>query len=155
MAFDQLNIDLIAGMVGETWETWRENVRLTIASDPDSVTIYQMELPFNTVFTKMLSDAGSQLHIADWQTKRAWHQYAIDELQTAGYEISSAYTMVKKNKRCRFVYRDSVWHGTDMVGTGVASFSHMNGIHFNFEILKNLVSCLTPLSILRPDLLAG
>ena len=30
----------------------------------------------------------------------------------------------------RFVYRDSVWHGTDMIGSGVASFSHMSGVHF-------------------------
>jgi oxygen-independent coproporphyrinogen-3 oxidase len=122
--FEQLNIDLIAGMVGETWETWRENVRKTIACEPDSVTIYQMELPFNTVFTKMMSEQGSQLHVADWQTKRAWHDYAIEALLSAGYQISSAYTMVK-NQSDRFIYRDSVWRGTDMMGTGVASFSHM------------------------------
>jgi oxygen-independent coproporphyrinogen-3 oxidase len=28
------------------------------------------------------------------------------------------------------VYRDSVWEGCDMLGTGVASFSHMSGVHF-------------------------
>jgi oxygen-independent coproporphyrinogen-3 oxidase len=38
--------------------------------------------------------------------------------------------MVKKDKKSRFVYRDSVWRGTDMLGTGVASFSHMSGVHF-------------------------
>lgn len=127
--FDQLNIDLIAGMVGETWRTWEENVQKTIDISPDSVTIYQMELPYNTVYTKMLSDAGQELHIADWHTKREWHKYAFSKLEDAGYEISSAYTMVKKDKKCRFVYRDSVWQGTDMLGTGVASFGHMSGVH--------------------------
>ena len=39
LQFDQLNIDLIAGMVGETWENWRDCVPRTIAIDPDSVTI--------------------------------------------------------------------------------------------------------------------
>ena len=48
--FPQINIDLIAGMVGETWDNWRECVRKTIDLSPDSVTIYQMELPFNTVY---------------------------------------------------------------------------------------------------------
>ncbi|MFQ5652356.1 MAG: coproporphyrinogen-III oxidase family protein [bacterium] len=129
LGFDQLNIDLIAGMVGETWETWKDNVQKTIDVNPDSVTIYQMELPFNTVYTKMMTEEGRELPIADWQTKRDWHQYAFDELAAAGYEISSAYTMVKKSKPCRFVYRDSVWHGTDMLGTGVASFGHMSGVH--------------------------
>src|SRR5712692_5826318 len=29
----------------------------------------------------------------------------------------------------RFVYRDSLWHGADMFGTGVASFGHVHGVH--------------------------
>ncbi len=125
--FDQLNIDLIAGMVGETWDTWKENVQQTIDLNPDSVTIYQMELPFNTVYTKELGEG--KIHVADWQTKRDWHQFAFEELASAGYEFSSAYTMVKKGKPCNFVYRDSVWQGTDMLGTGVASFGHMSYVH--------------------------
>ena len=52
LGFDQINIDLIAGMVGETWDNWRDCVRKTIELAPDSVTIYQMELPFNTVFSQ-------------------------------------------------------------------------------------------------------
>ncbi len=128
LEFDQLNIDLIAGMVGETWDTWKDNVKKTVDLNPDSVTIYQMELPFNTVYTKELQ-SGNGLHIADWQTKREWHQYAFDELASAGYTLSSAYTMVRKDKDCRFVYRDSVWQGTDMLGTGVASFGHMQHVH--------------------------
>lgn len=131
--FDQINIDLIAGMVGETWENWRECVRRTIALSPDSVTIYQMELPFNTVYSKELrvvgQDAPGTFAIADWPTKRAWVDYAFDALAEAGYEVSSAYTMVKDRRRCRFVYRDGLWHGADMFGTGVASFGHTNGVH--------------------------
>ena len=47
--FPQINIDLIAGMVGETEDNWQRQRRSkTIELDPDSVTIYQMELPFNT-----------------------------------------------------------------------------------------------------------
>jgi len=131
--FDQINIDLIAGMVGESWDNWRQCVRKTIALSPDSVTIYQMELPFNTVYSKELriagQDAPGTFSVADWPTKRAWVHYAFDELGKAGYEVSSAYTMVKDRSRCRFVYRDGLWHGADMFGTGVASFGHANGVH--------------------------
>src|SRR6266567_4604821 len=48
IGFPQINIDLIAGMVEETEANWRQNVRKTIEFSPDSVTIYQMEIPFNT-----------------------------------------------------------------------------------------------------------
>jgi coproporphyrinogen III oxidase-like Fe-S oxidoreductase len=131
MGFDQLNVDLIAGMVGETWETWRETVRRTLEIEPDSVTVYQMELPYNTVYSQSLLGGSFDRPLADWPTKRAWHDYAFAELAAGGYVLSSAYTMVKpKGPSSRFVYRDSVWHGSDMLGTGVASFSHLSGVHF-------------------------
>jgi oxygen-independent coproporphyrinogen III oxidase len=134
LKFDQLNVDLIAGMVGETWETWRDSVAKTIEVDPDSVTIYQMELPYNTVFSNDMLSGSFRTTVADWQTKRAWHEYAFDQLEAAGYVLSSAYTMIKKSRPASFVYRDAVWHGSDMIGTGVASFSHMSGMHFqNFS----------------------
>ncbi|MFQ5630376.1 MAG: coproporphyrinogen-III oxidase family protein, partial [bacterium] len=130
LAFDQLNIDLIAGMVGETWESWRESIEKTIDADPDSVTIYQMELPFNTVYSKGFLQGESEIKVADWDLKRDWHDYAIDRLSEVGYEISSAYTMVKKaSEKIEFVYRDSVWQGCDMLGTGVASFGEIKGLH--------------------------
>lgn len=133
LAFDQVNIDLIAGMVGETWENWRDCIRKTIELAPDSVTIYQMELPFNTVFSQELrvigQDEPTSNAVADWPTKRAWVDYGFAELAKAGYEVSSAYTMVKSKESCRFVYRDSLWHGADMFGTGVASFGHVDGVH--------------------------
>ena len=127
--FAQVNVDLISGMVGETWKTWKETVQGTIDLDPDSVTIYQMELPFNTTYSRSILD-GSRLSVADWETKRAWHDHAIDAFEAAGYETSSAYTLVKKGRLKRFVYRDALWRSADLIGAGVASFSHVGGIHF-------------------------
>jgi oxygen-independent coproporphyrinogen-3 oxidase len=129
LAFDQLNIDLIAGMVGETWETWKQTVAQTLELEPDSVTIYQMELPFNTRYSRTIIDGSFDQPLADWHTKRVWHDYAFQELAKVGYTLSSAYTMVK-NPQTRFVYRDSVWHGCDLLGTGVSSFSHLHDVHF-------------------------
>jgi oxygen-independent coproporphyrinogen-3 oxidase len=145
--FDQINIDLIAGMVGESWDNWKECVRKTIELQPDSVTVYQMELPFNTVFSRELRLVGQDepppLAVADWPTKRAWVDYAFDELAKVGYEVSSAYTMVRNRKICRFVYRDSLWHGADMFGTGVASFGHVNGVHVqNVDTWEQYVAAL-------------
>ena len=102
----QINIDLIAGMVGETWDNWRECVRKTIELAPESVTIYQMELPYNTVFSKELQRRSARTSsirptIADWPTKRAWVDYAFDEMAKAGYRVSSAYTHGAATRRRR------------------------------------------------------
>ncbi|HKB38681.1 MAG TPA: coproporphyrinogen-III oxidase family protein [Gemmataceae bacterium] len=145
--FDQINIDLIAGMVGETWDNWKDCVKKTLELAPESVTIYQMELPYNTVFSKELKvigqDEPAPFAVADWPTKRAWVDYAFDEMLAAGYEVSSAYTLVRDKQRVKFVYRDSLWHGADMFGTGVASFGHVNGVHMqNVDTWEDYVRLL-------------
>jgi len=132
LGFDQLNIDLIAGMVGEEDGSWGETVRRAIDLDPDSVTIYQMELPYNTVYSKGVLQGGGPA-FADWETKRRWHREAIEAFEAAGYEVTSAYTLVKKGRQVDFVYRDEVWRGSDMIGAGVASFGHLGGVHCQNE----------------------
>jgi oxygen-independent coproporphyrinogen-3 oxidase len=131
LGFPQINIDLIAGMLGETEENWAACVRRTLELEPDSVTIYQMELPFNTTISKDLLK-GTKLFaepVVNWPTKRRWVQEAFEALERAGYHVGSAYTAVKDPARTRFVYRDRLWQGADMVGLGVASFGHINGVH--------------------------
>ncbi len=128
--FTNTNIDLIAGMVGETRDKWRETVRRAIELDADSVTIYQMELPFNTVYSKDILGGVIETPVADWATKRAWVDYAFDELAAAGYSASSAYTMVKDPKKVNFSYRDNLWQGSDLLATGIASFGQVSGVHY-------------------------
>jgi oxygen-independent coproporphyrinogen-3 oxidase len=128
--FANTNIDLIAGMVGETWDKWRDAVARAIDLDADSVTIYQMELPFNTVYSKDILGGVIETPVADWATKRAWVDYAFDQLEVAGYSVSSAYTMVKHAERVNFSYRDNLWQGSDLLATGIASFGHISGIHY-------------------------
>jgi oxygen-independent coproporphyrinogen III oxidase len=129
--FPQINIDLIAGMLGETDANWTACVERTVALEPDSVTIYQMELPYNTTISKDLLKHGGQFAepVAAWSTKRRWVQEAFEVLERAGYTIGSAYTAVKDPAKARFLYRDRLWQGADMVGLGVASFGHVNGVH--------------------------
>jgi oxygen-independent coproporphyrinogen III oxidase len=131
LAFPQINIDLIAGMLGETEENWRDCIEKTLALEPDSVTIYQMELPYNTTISKDLL-RGTKVFaepVVNWPTKRRWVGEAFEALEHAGYHVRSAYTAVKDPSRTKFIYTDRLWQGADMVGLGVASFGHVNGVH--------------------------
>jgi len=130
IGFPQVNIDLIAGMVGETDAKWKATVEQALAFEPDSVTIYQMELPHNAVFSREAKDAGSESPVADWSTKRRWVDHAFRQFEAHGYLVSSGYTLVKPGQGSGFVYRDSLWQGAELVGTGVASFGHFAGVHY-------------------------
>jgi oxygen-independent coproporphyrinogen-3 oxidase len=87
LEFPQINIDLIAGMIGESDANWRAAIDRTIELSPDSVTIYQMELPFNTTISGNLLKGGPDLggSIAGWAQKRRWVTEAFEALEAAGY----------------------------------------------------------------------
>ena len=148
LGFPQINIDLIAGMLGETEENWRVCIDKTLELQPDSVTIYQMELPFNTTISgNLLKGTGRFAQpVADWSTKRRWVGEAFEALEANGYTVRSAYTAVKDPNRTRFLYTDRLWQGADMVGLGVASFGHMNGVH-----VQNLDTWETYSAAIRRD----
>lgn len=133
VGFDQINLDLIAGMVGDTEAKWKATVEEVLKLSPDSLTIYQMELPHNTVIARDAKQSGALTPVAGGSTKRAWVDYAFNQFLQAGYELSSAYTVAKPAEPNGFIYRDAVWRGADMLGLGVASFSHIDGVHFQNE----------------------
>ena len=131
LGFDNINIDLISGMLDETDENWLECVNQVIDLSPDCVTIYQMEVPFNTGIFKSMKDEGRlTAPVADWPTKRKWVNQAFEKLENVGYKVTSAYTAVKDPENTKFIYRDRLWAGADMLGVGVSSFGHLGGIHY-------------------------
>ena len=125
--FDSVNADLIAGMVGDTTDKWQAAVRRLIDMGPGCVTIYQMELPYNTVYSQGVL-AGEESPVASWEQKREWVSWAFDRFAEAGYVSSSAYTMVRPG--VEFSYRDNLWRGSDLLATGIASFGHAAGVHY-------------------------
>ncbi len=144
VGFQQINVDLIAGMMGDTDEKWDDAVEKALSLAADSVTIYQMELPHNTLIAQDARQRGAAAPVVGWTAKRAWVARAFDRFEAAGYQVSSAYTLVRRSKSSGFVYRDSLWHGADLIGTGVASFSHVGGVHYqNTDRWEDYVTRLT------------
>jgi len=132
--FPQVNVDLIAGMLEENDENWKRCIESAVKMQPESVTVYQMEIPFNTTIFQSMKEKGRRIApVADWPTKRRWVDYAFLELEKSGYDIVSAYTAVRKGSKASFVYRDALWRGADLLSIGVSSFGHINGTHFQNE----------------------
>ena len=71
--------------------------------------------------------------VANWGRKRGWVKSAFEQLEGVGYTVTSAYTAVKDPGNTKFVYRDQLWTGADLIGLGVASFSHIGGTHYQNE----------------------
>ncbi len=143
VGFPQVNVDLIAGMIGETDANWTNCIERVRQMSPDNVTIYQMELPHNTVIAREMKELHVTSPVASWATKRRWVNEAFDTLAAAGYTVSSAQELVKNPEKDHFVYRDSVWRGADLLATGVASFGHLAGVHYqNLDQLEDYLTSL-------------
>jgi len=134
IGFPQINIDLIAGMMGDTDAKWEAAVARTLELQPESVTVYQMEIPYNTpLYQDMIQKGLEVAPVANWVTKRRWADSAFAKLESRGYTVGSAYTAVRDPARTTFVYRDRLWTGADLLGLGVASFGHAGGTHYQNE----------------------
>ncbi len=130
VGFPQVNIDLIAGMIGETDDNWQICIEKARQMKPDNITIYQMELPFNTVISREMKEKGIESPVANWETKRRWVSEAFDTLAQDGYRVSSGNELVRNPQTDHFVYRDNVWRGCDLLAVGVSSFGHFQGWHY-------------------------
>ncbi|MBI3853001.1 MAG: coproporphyrinogen III oxidase family protein [Verrucomicrobia bacterium] len=128
--FDWVNLDLMVGLIGETRTQWEDSVRQMIGLSPDSVTIYQTEIPCNTRLYSDLKSNRLPGTVVSWAEKRERLNYAFGKLDQAGYTVVNAYAAVKDPVRHRFRYQDHLWRGEDMLGLGVASFGYLGGVHF-------------------------
>jgi len=141
VGFPQVNVDLIAGMMGETDDNWSRCVERVLEMEPDNITIYQMELPYNTLISQEMQQHNISSPVADWTTKRRWMNEAINTLTANGYQISSGNELVKSLDTDHFVYRDNLFRGSDIVAIGVSSFGHFQGVHYqNKDELADYVS---------------
>ena len=127
---DWVNLDLMVGLIGETPKVWYDSIRKIIDLSPDSITIYQTEIPYNTQLYRDFKNGNLAADPVGWEAKRVRLNNAFIMLEEAGYTVMSAYTAVKDPSRHRFQYQQHLWRGGDMLGLGVASFSYFRGVHF-------------------------
>ena len=128
--FDEINIDLIAGLPGEIEPTWRRTIDQVLELVPDCITIYQLELTHNsTLYASM--QAGREVTLPDWRLKANWTATGFQMCEEAGYVIASGYMAVRNPEWWRFVYTvENFWHGADLLALGETAFGHIHGVHY-------------------------
>ena len=141
VGFDVVNLDLMVGLVGESDASFFASLERVLGMEPESVTIYQLEIPLNTPLYRSIADGTLATPPASWDIKRARLRTGMERLEGAGYTLRSAYTAVRDPDRHRFVYQDELYRGADLLGIGASAFSHLGGI--NHQNLATLESYLT------------
>ncbi|MFW6198330.1 MAG: coproporphyrinogen-III oxidase family protein [Acidobacteriota bacterium] len=143
VGFPVVNLDLIVGMVDETDDTFLSSVERLIDMDPESITVYQLEIPLNTPLYRAMQEGTLEGSPASWDVKRARLDAAFCRLEEAGYSVRSAYTVVKDPEAHRFVYQDEQYADADLVGIGTSSFSSLGTVqHQNRAALSAYLAAM-------------
>jgi oxygen-independent coproporphyrinogen-3 oxidase len=128
--FAEANIDLIVGLVGETEASFRKSLERVLAMCPDSVTLYQLEIPLNTPLYRALREGTLPGELPTWEMKRARLAHAFARLEEAGYRLRSGYAAARNSRHQRFAYQEEQYRGADLLGIGVSALSYVAGAHY-------------------------
>ncbi len=125
-----LNVDLIAGLAGETTSTFFTSLDRVLRMAPESITIYALEVPPNTPLARALRGGTAEAAVPPRPVRYRRLEEASVRLQDAGYRRQSAYSFVRDPARHPFLYMREQYRGADVLGIGASSFSYLRGLHF-------------------------
>jgi len=128
--FDEVNVDLMAGLVGETDGSFGRSLEQVLRMEPDSITIYPLEVRRNTPLFRTVTGGALQADLPPWDAKRDRMARAFERLARAGYRPRSAYAVARDGPHRRFVYQEDQYRGADLVGIGASAFSYVAGTHY-------------------------
>ncbi|MDD4874175.1 MAG: radical SAM family heme chaperone HemW [Dehalococcoidales bacterium] len=119
--FDNLNVDLIYGLPGQTIEEWRDSLEEAIQLSPEHISQYALTLePEEPLFKEI---KAGKLPDISLDVTASQYQMAENILQNHGYIHYEISNWSKPGKECRhnLVY----WQGAEYLGLGVAAHSYI------------------------------
>ena len=117
--FQNISIDLMYGLPGETLYTWKEDLKQAIALRPEHISAYHLIYEEGTALWKLREQ--HQVEEADEDLSVTLFRTLIDELTRAGYEHYeiSNFCMPELHSR----HNSSYWTGKKYLGCGPSAHS--------------------------------
>ena len=124
--FDNISIDLIYALPGQTMEQVKENVAKAIGLDIPHMSLYSLILENHTVFMNRMR--RGKLPLPKEELEAEMFEYIIAELERAGfehYEISN-FSKLGFESRHNLMY----WDNAEYYGIGAGASGYVNGIRY-------------------------
>ena len=124
--FDNISIDLIYALPGQTMEQVKENVAKAIGLDIPHMSLYSLILENHTVFMNRMR--RGKLPLPKEELEAEMFEYIIAELERAGfehYEISN-FSKPDFESRHNLMY----WDNAEYYGIGAGASGYVNGVRY-------------------------
>ena len=122
--FENVSLDLIYGLPGQTREDWADTLRKAMDMHPDHLSCYGLKIEEGTP----LWDRREDPDIPDEDTQADLYLYAVETLAAEGYVQYEISNFAKKGFASR--HNLKYWMGEEYLGFGASAASWLGGRRF-------------------------
>lgn len=133
--FENVNLDLIFSVPGETAEDALSDLEKILALSPEHVSCYSLQIEEGTPFGDM-AERGELVEVPDEEDRDTYHRIC-SRLKEAGYEhyeISNFARRSENDTDGRSVYRSRhnslYWNMDEYIGIGLGASGFVNGVRY-------------------------
>ena len=124
LGFNNINVDLISGVPGQTLENWKDTLEKVTALSPEHISAYSLILEEGTpLYDAYLKDPVG-LKLPDEDTEREIYHYTLKYLQEKGYQRYEISNYARPGYECR--HNTGYWTGEEYIGVGLGASSYLN-----------------------------
>ena len=111
---ENLSLDLIYGLPGQSMDSWRNTVRAALALHPDHLSCYGLKVEEGTPLARRVDEEGD-MDLPDGDSQADFRQYEISNFARTGME-----------SRHNLKY----WMGREYAGFGPGAHSYLDGVRY-------------------------
>ena len=124
--FDNISIDLIYALPGQTMEQVKDNVAKAIALDIPHMSLYSLILENHTVFMNRMR--RGKLPLPKEEVEAEMFEYIIAELERVGFEHYEISNFSKSGFESR--HNLMYWDNAEYYGIGAGASGYVNGVRY-------------------------
>lgn len=118
--WDNISIDLMYGLPGQTLDEWEQNLRVALQLEPQHLSCYHLTYEEGTVLFDRLQ--SGQIRAVGEEESVAMFSFLMDCLQDAGYEHYEISNFARPGFRSR--HNSSYWADKPYMGIGASAHSY-------------------------------
>ena len=116
--FDNLNLDLIYGIPGQSLGQWEESIRQTADLQPEHISAYCLTYEEDTEFFDRMTRGEFR---EDAESDAGFFERGVEMLSAAGYGQYEISNHARPGRECR--HNLAYWEGADYLGLGPSAWS--------------------------------
>lgn len=129
MGFENLNVDLMSALPGQTKESWKKTLNRVLELRPEHISAYSLMIEEGTPFYERYGPGGPEAHrLPDEDTERQMYYDTRDLLRSAGYERYEISNYAKPGKECR--HNLGYWERREYLGLGLGAASLIKNVRY-------------------------